>query len=116
MIYDKYDDQWIDDFHYLYGEKLKNVLIDMGYSVITAGNIMVFSFKKKPYLMFQLLQDLRLDEHLRDVNLIGYEVGSFMYFSTDTFGGKPLVPTIRFRDCRMPTKGELNIYNRSKTI
>ena len=113
MQYLSNKDQWINSDSYLfYGEELKDVLIKKGYHVVTAGNIMVFSVKGKPCLMFQLLQDLKL-ERLKNVGLIGYEKGSVIYFKGfDTF----YMPTLRFRDCRMPTAKEFHVYELNRTI
>lgn len=115
MVYDKENDQWINDGFFLYGEGLKDAILSKGHNVITAGNVMVFTHKSKPYLMFQLLQDLKLDEHLKNIGLIGYEAGSIL-FNVEATYYRSIIPTIRFRDCRMPSYREFEDYKKRKTI
>lgn len=94
-----------------FGERLKNTLLKNCITGIPAGNVVVYYFLNKRCLMFETLEDLNV-EVLSNSTLIGYEPGSITYFS------KPLtfIPTLRFRDIRLPTKSELEIYLSRKTV
>lgn len=113
MYFDDTNKQWISTGSDVmkFGIGLKYEIISQGKDVIPAGTVMVFAWSGKPYLMFQLLQDLVLSS-ARDTTLLYYEKGSIVFLGED---GK-FVPTLRFRDCRIPTENEFRIYERRVTI
>lgn len=94
-----------------YGEKLKDILLKQGEEIIYAGTVMVFLMSGKKYMMFQMLHNLPLRD-ARNASFVGYETGSIVF----THSTSKFVPTIRFRDCRMPTKSEFNEYERRETV
>ena len=114
MYFDDTNKQWISVSSDVmkFGEKLKDEVIHLGKDTIPAGTIMVFARSGKPYLMFQILQDLVLS-FARNTTLLHYEKGSIVFFLG---GDEEFVPTLRFRDCRFPTEIELRRYERRATI
>lgn len=113
MYFDDTNKQWISTGPDVmkFGMKLKDEIIRYGKDVIPAGTVMVFARTGKPYLMFQLLQDLVLSS-ARDTTLLYYERGSIVFLG----GDEGFVSTLRFRDCRMPTENEFRIYETMATI
>lgn len=107
--------QWIADRTEvnICGEILKRELLALGATVIPAGSVMVFT-KMSPRLIFQTLEDIPIDPHLRNQTLIAYEVGSAVTLNRVTI--VDIFPTLRFRDCRMPTLDEFNAYNETTTV
>lgn len=116
MYFDETYRQWIlnslDEMGF--GETIKEELIYMGKDTILAGTVMVFFWYGKPYLMFQTLQDLALSS-VRNTTLLYYEKGSIVLLGGGEFD-REFVPTLRFRDCRFPTKKEFEYYERRATI
>lgn len=112
MYFDDTNKQWISVSSDVmkFGEKLKDEVTHQGKDIIPAGTIMVFAWSGKPYLMFQMLQDLVLSS-ARNTTLLYYEKGSIVFLGNGEF-----VPTLRFRDCRFPTEIELKRYERRATI
>ena len=113
MYYDETNKQWISASSDVmkFGEKLKDEVTHQGKGIIPAGTVMVFAWSGKPYLMFQMLQDLVLS-FTRNTTLLYYEKGSIVFLG----GDGEFVPTLRFRDCRFPTEIELKRYERRATI
>lgn len=116
MYFDETNKQWISVSSDVmkFGEKLKDEVTHQGKDIIIiipAGTVMVFAWSGKPYLMFQMLQDLVLNS-ARNTTLLYYEKGSIVFLG----GDGEFVPTLRFRDCRFPTKNELRYYERRATI
>lgn len=114
MYFDETNKQWISGITsdiLKFGERLKDEVIRLGKDVIPAGTVMVFAWSGKPYLMFQMLQDLVLSS-ARNTTLLYYEKGSIVFLR----GDGEFVPTLRFRDCRFPTEMELKRYERRATI
>lgn len=112
MYFDEINKQWISVSSDLkFGEKLKGEILEQGKNEIPAGTVMVFAWSGKPYLMFQMLQDLVLHS-ASNSTLVYYERGSIVFLGRD----REFVPTLRFRDCRFPTEMELKIYERMKTV
>lgn len=113
MYFDETNKQWISVSSDVmkFGEKLKDEVTHQGKDIIPAGTVMVFTRSGKPYLMFQMLQDLVLSS-ARNTTLLYYEKGSIVFLG----GDGEFVPTLRFRDCRFPTERELTLYERRATI
>lgn len=113
MYFDETNKQWISVSSDVmkFGEKLKDEVTYQGKDIIPAGTVMVFAWSGKPYLMFQMLQDLVLSS-ARNTTLLYYEKGSIVFLG----GDGEFVPTLRFRDCRFPTEMELKRYERRATI
>lgn len=113
MHFDDITKQWVSGLYdtLKFGERLKDAVLRLGRNIIPAGTVMVFAWSGKPYLMFQMLQDLDLSS-ARNTTLLYYEKGSIVFLD---FKAKS-VPTLRFRDCRFPTEVELRLYERSATI
>ena len=113
MYYDEIEQQWnisssIEES--VFGMPLRRLLLRSGCKIITSGTIMTFVVFGKPAIMFQVLGDINV-ETLGENTLIGYEPGSLVY--SWEFSG---CPTLRFRQCRMPTLKELLLYRRNATI
>lgn len=114
MRFNEVDKQWISEGADLsFGESLRVELLKRGVEVIPAGTVMVFAWKGKSYLMFQTLRDLSLDS-AKNTTLLYYEKGSIVY--THDEERVEVIPTLRFRDCRMPTEFEYLRYERRATI
>ena len=97
-----------------YGERLKEKLISRSIDFIPAGSVVVYKSGLKRILMFQILEDLKIDK-LNETSLIGYEPGSITYFDDkDSFIYK--IPTFRFRDIRLPLESELTLYSVRRTV
>ena len=113
MYFNKDKNQWIiaEMDTPRYGVDLRDFLLHGGVLAILAGTIMVLTWKGKPYLMFQTLQELDL-RYARNPTLLYYEKGSIVFLE----GHGKFVPTLRFCDCRFPTEIELKRYERSATI
>lgn len=113
MYFDETNKQWISVSSDVmkFGEKLKDEVIHLGKNIIPAGTVMVFAWSGKPYLMFQMLQDLALSS-ARNTTLLYYEKGSIVFLDSKA----EFVPTLRFRDCRFPTEMEFRRYERRATI
>lgn len=113
MYFDETNKQWISVSSDVmkFGEKFKDEVLRLGKDIIPAGTVMVFAWSGKPYLMFQMLQDLVLSS-ARNTTLLYYEKGSIVFLG----GDGEFVPTLRFRDCRFPTEMELKRYERRATI
>lgn len=105
--------QWISGLSDVtkFGERLKFDVMHRGAEVISAGTVMVFAWSGKPYMMFQMLQDLVLSS-ARNSTLLYYEKGSIVFFRREW----EFIPTLRFHDCRFPTENELRYYERRATI
>ena len=93
------------------GEDLRDFLLYDDVLTILDGTIMVYTWKGIPYLMFQTLQELDL-RSARNATLLYYEKGSIVFLG----GDGEFVPTLRFRDCRFPTKEELDWYSKMDTV
>lgn len=113
MYFDVTNNQWISGISEAkkFGEELKDVLKYKGVSTIPAGVIMVFTLGGKPYLMFQMLQDLVLSS-VKNTTLLYYERGSIVFLG----GDGSYIPTLRFRNCRFPTEMEFKQYERRATV
>lgn len=113
MYYDETNKQWFTAGSDVlkFGEKLRDEFLRQGKETIPAGTIMVFAWSGKPYMMFQTLQDLVLSS-ARNTTLLYYEKGSIVFIGEE----KEFVPTLRFRDCRFPTKIEYERYIRRATV
>ena len=114
MRFDETNNQWISGIigdTLKFGERLKDEVMRLGKDIIPAGTVMVFAWSGKPYLMFQMLQDLDLSS-ARNTTLLYYEKGSIIFLDIKA----EFVPTLRFRDCRFPTEAELMRYERRATI
>lgn len=73
---------------------------------LEAGQILIFK-KYAERIAFQTLEHIHLWK-VKENDLIGYEPGSVILLST---GNTPkVIPTFRFKDCRVPTEIELNQY------
>lgn len=105
--------QWVSELSDVlkFGEKLKYDVMRKGAEVIPAGTVMVFAWSGKPYMMFQMLQDLVLSS-AGNSTLLYYEKGSIVFLGRV----RDFIPTLRFRDCRFPTENELRRYERRATI
>ena len=115
MIYNTETQQWtlLPEEKPCYGQELIAQILSSGKEVLPAGTIMVFEWHGTPYLMFQTLLGIVLPTAAHQT-LIAYEPGSVVFFRpTDD---KQFVPTLRFRDCRLPNKKEIEFYTRQKTI
>lgn len=113
MYYNESEKQWLASGHsdtMVFGEKLRDEILEPGKEIFPAGMVMVFAFSGKPYMMFQTLQELYIDS-LRNSDLVAYENGSIVYLQDREF-----IPTIRFRDCRIPTLEEYVNYIKQSTI
>lgn len=115
MYYNETWGQWVqrsEAVRFKKGSQLIEDLLHKGLDEIPAGTIMVFEWRGKPYLVFQTLFSIVLTTST-DVTLVGFEPGSIVRF--DSTGDK-FVPTLRLRDCRMPTEIELKRYNTIATV
>lgn len=111
MYFDETNKQWISADFYAFGVELKDEVLRLGRNIIPAGTVMVFTLLGKPYLMFQMLQDLDLSS-AKNTTLMYYEKGSIVFLGSKV----KFVPTLRFRYCRFPTEVELRLYERRATI
>lgn len=98
-----------------FGERLRDELIERRVKMIDAGTVLAFTTRRGQIIMFQTLQNILLASSLTNQTLIGYEPGSLRYLFTkdDTVS---IIPTIRFKDCRLPSDAELNEYLRRPSV
>lgn len=110
MYFDSIRDQWfiIDGEPKTFGQSMRaNMIVE---HIVSSGTVMVFCVAGNPYAIFQTLEGMDLSK-LTDQSLVGYAPGSLWYCT-----GRRFLRTIRFRDCRMPTKSEYNKYQTMSII
>lgn len=107
--------QWLGNVEEepLYGMRLKEFIFLKGYDAIPSGTVMCYDIegtKSGGAIIFQTLGLMHLHK-LKDLTLVGYEPGSLILPSD-----MKIVPTFRFRNCRMPTKTEFFAYSKMRTV
>lgn len=114
MYYNETWGQWVQHSvapPFKKGSQLIEDLLHKGLNIIPAGTIMVFEWQGRPYMLFQTLLSIVLTTST-DTTLVAFEPGSIVRTNPkDCF-----TPTLRLRDCRMPTEKELIRYNTIETI
>lgn len=115
MLYDYEIGQFVAETSDLlcFGEKLRDRILEE-HRCIPAGTIVVYTMRHKRVLMFQTIEEIIVKD-LKNTTLIGYEQGSFASFIEDTLS-LSYVPTFRFRDIRFPTRDEIDIYLKRRTV
>lgn len=115
MYYNETWGQWVQHsaaVRFKKGSQLIEDLLHKGLDIIPAGTIMVFEWRERPYMLFQTLFSIVLTT-CTEVTLVAFEPGSIVRCGS---AGDKFVPTLRLRDCRMPTEKELIRYNTIDTI
>lgn len=92
--------------------RLTESILAFGIKCLKAGQILICE-KGYDKLAFQTLENIDLDR-AKGSDLIGYEPGSVLHirYKKDT----KIIPTILFRDCRLPTAHEFSVYNRINNL
>lgn len=114
MYYNETWGQWVQHsaaVRFKKGSQLIEDLLHKGLDIIPAGTIMVFEWQGRPYMLFQTLLSIELTTST-DTTFVAYEPGSIVKTNPDAC----YTPTLRLRDCRMPTEKELLRYNSIATI
>lgn len=111
MFFDEAKGQWLTRSEPFFGMKLAATLVSKGVEVLPAGTVMVFGWGEKAFLMFQTLVNIPL-RVVRSNHLIGFEAGSVVFLDSPS----KVVPTLRFRDCRIPNILEFATYEKARTV
>ena len=81
---------------------------------IKEGSVIVFEFSRIVRYMFQTKKDLNV-LRLNDASYVNYLAGSVIDLQTGKPADKvPYAP--RFKQCRLPSLGELHLYEQFSTI
>lgn len=86
----------------------------LGVTSIKQGTLIVFELNRTSRYIFQVKKDLNV-LRLNDASYVNYLAGSVVDFETgrvkETLDYAP-----RFKQCRLPTMGEVEIYEKFTTI
>lgn len=113
MWFDTVNQQWFQytgHTKFNFGTALIDELTHAGSKDIQVGTVMVF-VRGEFTIIFQTLSKLDLFT-VNGVSIVPYEPGSIIFVGKRMKG----IPTLRFRDCRMPTRAEFDFYIEQKIV
>ena len=113
MWFDTVNQQWFQHgggAKFNFGTDLIDELLYAGSADIQVGTVMVFE-RGEFVVIFQTLSKLDLFI-VNGVSIVPYEPGSIIFVGKRMKG----IPTLRLRDCRMPTKEEFDFYIKQKIV